>query len=1399
MLNRSYRKLSIMLCLSLLFGLLPLQTNVHASDEPTIIKPAGNLEYTFNDGTVMDWGYAWGSPCSAEGISNSTDLADGSNTGALAIDLNYTASSNFEDCNIGVFLDPIDHKVVDLTDHKKVEYDLFYPVPPVSNDTDQWVKIETAIDGGDYQDMGDWDEFNLKNVERVTIGDKQYAIIHKSVSLKDVTRRGENKRLILRLVGENLTYNGKLYIDNVVISKSSNEGFTFNDGTTMGWFGGWGSALGPVTNSSVMAVPGNEGALAINVTFDPDNGFSEANLEAWPSGKNDVKSDLSAIEKITYDVYVPNPADFTGQLKIGFAFNANWSDVSSHQAYDIAAQERVVVNGVEYAHIQRTESLANIIDKTQVGRLVIRLAGTNSGYTGPIYVDNVMLRPSEDTTITAETPKLYDQVSDAFALAYNVVVPDEVTAESVTATSASGQIVHLMKNEAGKYTGTWDTTAEPEGFQVLTANLQASDGSSSTVTTEVYVKNSPINVDIITPAFDEELGGTYDVTANVTNSEAEALNNVTLEIHGASEVYHKEFSMTLDGGVYKAAIHTADLSDGAYIFVVRAENDSFTTTDVSEAVVTNGNGVSSIVTKKGSKFALDDKTFYFNGWNTYDLAFKDNTTTSRNNKTVIYTADNERIDLFIKKDSVITYQEQIDRAMLEAKKLGATVFRTWGFFIEPENSHSYYKPDWSFNEAQFAEFDYLMESARKNGIRVIITLTNYWNDMGGIKAYTDHLGLDNKLEFFSNEEAKALYKAYIDKFTERVNSINGMKYSEDPTLFAWDLMNEPRMDKNDDNSPDKSLYDPDGAKLGAWINELAGYVKSKDSNHLVTAGSEGHGYRNPVAGNEPWARTDEGNGDNPIRVLNQPNIDFMTFHFYPNADWLKYTVEEAQGLINGFVADAHAAGKPVVMEEWNVQKNSAVRDPQNNNEEIQPGAENYDNVRLLWFKEMMKTFREAGGDGSQIWSFESNAADAGFSVTSYSPAYAAVNDRPFTLAYLDESKKLMAKSGQSFGGGTTSTPSSGNTTDSIKVVTESTLEALFGQAATDANGTKTVAVKLEKLQGNEYAVNVPVSAVAGEKGRVIHFESPLGTVVVPGNALVGTTGLEKTVTLVIKAGDPASLDAAAKSVVGNRPIIELHFMSGDKILPWNNLSSPITVSIPYSPTAEELTHPENITIFYIGEGGKATPITTGKYDAKIGTVSFTTTHFSTYAVSYVVKTFKDLSKHEWASHAIEVLAAKGIINGVAVDQFNPGQTVRRADFIVMLMKTLGLQDKADSNFSDIQEGIYYYDAVGIARKLGIVNGTGDGRFNPSAEISRQDMMVMTVRALQLTAGWQAQETDTSNLNAFKDHNQIAVYAQQAVADLVKAGLVAGKDGGIYPNGSTTRAEAAMLLYKVYNR
>jgi len=177
-----------------------------------------------------------------------------------------------------------------------------------------------------------------------------------------------------------------------------------------------------------------------------------------------------------------------------------------------------------------------------------------------------------------------------------------------------------------------------------------------------------------------------------------------------------------------------------------------------------------------------------------------------------------------------------------------------------------------------------------------------------------------------------------------------------------------------------------------------------------------------------------------------------------------------------------------------------------------------------------------------------------------------------------------------------------------------------------------------------------------------------------------------------------------------------------------------------------------------------------------------------------VKKFIDLDGYEWARMEIEALASEGIIRGTSDTTFSPGAKIKRADFVCLLVRAFKFTAEVDSNFADVKPGEYYYQEVGIAKKLGIILGTGGNKFRPTDNISRQDMMVIVARAMKL-AGMKPKNSP-SDLSGFKDANEVAPYAREAVAMLVGDGIILGSNGKINPQGTATRAETAVILYRV---
>lgn len=175
--------------------------------------------------------------------------------------------------------------------------------------------------------------------------------------------------------------------------------------------------------------------------------------------------------------------------------------------------------------------------------------------------------------------------------------------------------------------------------------------------------------------------------------------------------------------------------------------------------------------------------------------------------------------------------------------------------------------------------------------------------------------------------------------------------------------------------------------------------------------------------------------------------------------------------------------------------------------------------------------------------------------------------------------------------------------------------------------------------------------------------------------------------------------------------------------------------------------------------------------------------------------FKDVTTtYSWAASYIDYLFEKGIVNGTGNNNYSPSSNVTRGDFMLMLYRALKLSGTDRGNFSDVPKDSYYYRAIAIAKSLGIAKGYGDN-FMPQAGITREDAMVLVDRALT-TIGKKLTAGKASDLSAFKDRNSVSDYAVTSVATLVKAGIIQGSNSYLYPKSMISRAEMAVILYKV---
>lgn len=339
----------------------------------------------------------------------------------------------------------------------------------------------------------------------------------------------------------------------------------------------------------------------------------------------------------------------------------------------------------------------------------------------------------------------------------------------------------------------------------------------------------------------------------------------------------------------------------------------------AEAGVPNG-----FAYTQGTRFMLDGSPFYYAGTNCYYLTFKS--------------------------------QEAVDSVFKDAEAMGLKVIRVWGNLdvgVKTGTTDSEGKPVFTnnndgpgekdgiyfqyfdkdlgkpvINEGKdgLQKLDYALYQAEKHGIKLLITFTNYWDAFGGMGQYVkwaQELGITGlkKDDFYTNETLKGWYKDYVNGLLNHTNPYTGRKLKDEPSVFAWELANEPRCN-TDAQCKDNILYN--------WAKEMSEYVKSVDPNHMVALGDEGfynkpYGYYNEYTTSNYAFYGAEGVDFEKLMTID--TLDFGTPHLYLDQWGMKHTGTGQDDLLWFKIHGETCAelGKPVILEEFGLT-NRTIRD-----------------------------------------------------------------------------------------------------------------------------------------------------------------------------------------------------------------------------------------------------------------------------------------------------------------------------------------------------------------------------------------------------------------------------------------------------------------------------------------
>ncbi len=173
--------------------------------------------------------------------------------------------------------------------------------------------------------------------------------------------------------------------------------------------------------------------------------------------------------------------------------------------------------------------------------------------------------------------------------------------------------------------------------------------------------------------------------------------------------------------------------------------------------------------------------------------------------------------------------------------------------------------------------------------------------------------------------------------------------------------------------------------------------------------------------------------------------------------------------------------------------------------------------------------------------------------------------------------------------------------------------------------------------------------------------------------------------------------------------------------------------------------------------------------------------------------FSDMDNAEWAKTAVSALAKKGFISGDGNGLFRPNDNVLREEFLKMVILSFGRMDSgANADFKDVSNDKWYYVYIASGINAGIINGISDTEFGIGKNITRQDAAAILYRIYNVSS--------QNSRQSFIDSDEIADYAKNAVSELSSEGIISGMDDGkFYPQKNLTRAEAAVLIYRLMEK
>jgi mannan endo-1,4-beta-mannosidase len=422
------------------------------------------------------------------------------------------------------------------------------------------------------------------------------------------------------------------------------------------------------------------------------------------------------------------------------------------------------------------------------------------------------------------------------------------------------------------------------------------------------------------------------------------------------------------------------------------------------------------VSRNGAAFDLGGQPFRYGGTNNYYLHYK--------SQLMVDDVFSDAVAMNLK---VIRVWTSLECGGDKPNSNGACSAGTENWMLRWSNAEN--GPVINTGAGGLQKLDYILARANALGLKVIMPLVNNWRDFGGMDQYVTWYGLQFHDQFYTDSRIKANYKTWISTLVNRVNTITGVAYRNDPAIFSWELANEPRCINA--SLPTSGTCTAD--TLVSWATEMSTFIKSLDTNHMVSVGDEGfHPGVGGTSGSWPYNITD---GVDHARLTAIPTIDYGTYHLYPQGWGQSPAQEWGTGWINDHNSVGTTLDKPEILEEFGSTDQS---------------------TRDATYTAWTNAVRTGGGDGWNFWILTGIQDDGqlypdfdGFRIVTPSS----------TATLLTTAAQQM-----SGGGGGDTTPPATPGTPSASAVT-ATSASLAWTASTDTGGSGLAGYTVYRRQG----------------------------------------------------------------------------------------------------------------------------------------------------------------------------------------------------------------------------------------------------------------------------------------------------------------------------------------------